>query len=237
MHPTATTLRPVSCACSNASMLSRLAASTKPQVLTTIASASSGSSTSIQPSLSSRAASSSESTSLRAQPRVTRETDRGTRPGYGLAPDGRSGELDVAAALDGHVRHVALGARRPEVTAVGDEVDGRRVADEQTQPALVLEDLRVTLAEQALVELPAVESPHLQPGAVGDDAHEGNGGVDRHLGDGAGRRAGGGAGRRRRGLRRLRRAAVAIGGLLRAAAAGDEADRRQDADRDEGDRH
>ncbi len=56
-------------------MLSFLADSTKPHVLTTTVSASSGSSTSRKPLAASRPASSSESTSLRAQPRVTRATD------------------------------------------------------------------------------------------------------------------------------------------------------------------
>ena len=63
-----------SAASSRVSTESFLAASTKPQVLTTTVSASSGSSTSRKPPASSRPASSSESTSLRAQPRVTRAT-------------------------------------------------------------------------------------------------------------------------------------------------------------------
>ena len=93
MQPTATTawvlpwsLR--SLASSRASTESFLAASTKPQVLTTATSASAASSTSSQPSAAKRPASSSESTSLRAQPRVTRATVR--RSGMGsrlLRPD------------------------------------------------------------------------------------------------------------------------------------------------------
>ncbi len=67
-------------------MLSRLAASTKPQVLTRTASAASASvGTTCQPPRSSRAASSSESTSLRAQPKVTSATDRDIRRSYGAA--------------------------------------------------------------------------------------------------------------------------------------------------------
>lgn len=58
-------------------MESFLAASMKPQVLTTTTPASPVSSTSFQPAFSRRAASSSESTSLRAHPSVTRETVRG----------------------------------------------------------------------------------------------------------------------------------------------------------------
>ena len=70
-------------ASSRASTESFLAASTKPQVLTTATSASAASSTSSQPSAARRPASSSESTSLRAQPRVTRATVR--RSGMGSA--------------------------------------------------------------------------------------------------------------------------------------------------------
>ena len=55
---------------SSVSMESFLACSMKPQVLTMMTSAWSGSSTRRKPSASSRAASSSESTSLRAQPRL-----------------------------------------------------------------------------------------------------------------------------------------------------------------------
>src|SRR5690242_3532266 len=86
MQPTATTAWVLPCplrslASRRASTESFLAASTKPQVLTTATSASSASSTSCQPSASKRPASSSESTSLRAQPRVTSATVR--RSGMG----------------------------------------------------------------------------------------------------------------------------------------------------------
>ena len=80
-----------SAAASRVSTESFLAASMKPQVLTSTASASAASSTSCQPSPASRPASSSLSVSLRAQPRVTSgeaaggETGVDTRSGYRLA--------------------------------------------------------------------------------------------------------------------------------------------------------
>ena len=58
-------------------MESFFAASMKPQVFTTIAVASSGSSTRVNPPAARRPASSSESTSLRAQPRLIRCTGVG----------------------------------------------------------------------------------------------------------------------------------------------------------------
>ncbi len=79
MQPTATTarLRPDDVsppAASSVSIDSRLAASMKPHVFTTTASACSASDTSTMPSDANRPASSSESTSLRAQPRVMTAT-------------------------------------------------------------------------------------------------------------------------------------------------------------------
>src|SRR6478735_5305561 len=74
MHPTATTLAPVSAAASTVSMESFLALATNAQVFTTTTSAPDGSATSWYPPICSRPAISEESTSLRAQPRVTRFT-------------------------------------------------------------------------------------------------------------------------------------------------------------------
>ena len=93
MQPTATTAFADpsafrSEAWSRVSTESFLAASTKPQVLTTTVSASSGSATSRKPPASSRPASSSESTSLRAQPRVTRATVASGVDGDGDAVSG-----------------------------------------------------------------------------------------------------------------------------------------------------
>src|SRR3954449_6619549 len=148
------------------SMESRLAASTKPQVLTTTASASPASSTMFHPAPVSRAASSSESTSLRAHPRVTKATLR--PPVVGAT----SSELDVAAGLDRHVGDVAGGLRSAEVVVVGDQLHSRRVADHQPQTLGVAEDLRLARAEQPLVEQPAGERLDLQPGTSAADAHE-----------------------------------------------------------------
>src|SRR3954454_519502 len=208
MQPTATTLRPVSCAAISASMESRFAASTKPQVLTRTASASSASGTTAQPASSSRAASSSESTSLRAQPSVTNDTERVTSPGYGLAGRSGSGELHAAAALDRHVGDDPLRSGRSDVTAVGHQVDSRGVADQQPEPPLVAEDLGVTLAEDALVELVTVERPDLQPGAVGHHPNEGS--RASQLCDGGRRRRAGGG---RSGRARPRCGAAIVGGL------------------------
>src|SRR3954471_11775638 len=125
-------------------MESRLAASTKPHVLTTTASASSASSTMFQPALVSRAASSSESTSLRAHPRVTKATLRA--PAVGVT----SSELNVAAGLDRHVGDVAGGLWRAEVMVVRDELHSRGVADDQTQTLRIAEDLGLTRTQQPL---------------------------------------------------------------------------------------
>src|SRR3954471_15976655 len=182
MQPTATTAWVLPCplrslASRRASTESFLAASTKPQVLTTATSASAASFTRSQPSASKRPASSSESTSLRAQPRVTSATVRrsgmGSRllcltdgprrrgwpilanPVTSALPRDRSSGLGVALGV-GETLHGA----RPEVVldllAVDVELDRARVTEDQVDLGAVLEGLGLALLQQPVEEHPAV---------------------------------------------------------------------------------
>src|SRR3954447_732626 len=109
-------------------MESFFADSTKPQVLTTTASALSGSATTRHPLLSSRPASSSESTSLRAQPSVTSATLRGMAGSLSVGGRGSAGVTGVLRR-ERQVRDLAGLPGHAEVAAVDDQSDRRGVAD------------------------------------------------------------------------------------------------------------
>ena len=99
-------------------MESFLAASMKPQVLTTVTSASSES-VSCQPAPAMRAANSSESVALRAQPSVTTWTDRlaGTLRAYRW-------QLPAPSALRGAQPCATVGSPGPKLTDATLVVDG-----------------------------------------------------------------------------------------------------------------
>ena len=128
MQPAATTLAPPSAAASRVSIESRLARSTKPQVLTSTTSASALSVLTCQPSACRRAASSSESTSLRAQPSVSRAT---LRPA--------AGEVAVSDTTRGyrssHLAPPRRPARRPDRRRRSDQLTAQTSTGALTCPA------------------------------------------------------------------------------------------------------